>query len=76
MAASPFKSGMKVRQVLPAPEEGHIVDIGIDKVDGERLFLVAWSDEAGNEHQGWYKEAEIEFVAEAPPVEPVAPAAE
>lgn len=77
MAASPFKSGMKVRQVMPKPEEGHIVDIGIDKVDGERLFLVAWTDDEGNTHEGWYKEAEIELMAEEPPAdEPAAPAAE
>lgn len=74
MAASPFKSGMKVRQVMPKPEEGHIVDIGIDKVDGERLFLVAWEDEEGHQHEGWYKEAEIEQIADdAPPAaEPAA----
>lgn len=70
MAGSPFKHGMQVRQVLPKPEEGHIVDIGIDRIDGERLFLVAWTDDAGNEHTGWYKEAEIEIVPAAPVPDP------
>jgi hypothetical protein len=60
MAASKFKNGMKVRQIMPAPEEGHIVDIGIDKESGDRLFLVAWLDGEGNELSGWYKEDEIE----------------
>lgn len=64
MAGSPFKHGMKVRQVLPKPEEGHIVDIGIDRIDGERLFLVGWTDAEGVEHTGWYKENEIELAPE------------
>jgi hypothetical protein len=64
MASSPFKQGMKVRQVLPKPEEGFITDIGIDRVDGERLFLVAWTDADGTEHNGWYKETEIEVSPE------------
>jgi hypothetical protein len=70
MAASKFKSGQKVRQVLPKPEEGNIIDIGIDKVEGERLFLVAWNDGDGNEHSGWYREDELEEVAVEPPAPP------
>lgn len=75
MAGSPFKHGMNVRQVMPKPEEGKIVDIGIDRIDGERLFLVAWEDAEGNEHTGWYKEAEIELVPEVAAA-PTAPASE
>jgi hypothetical protein len=66
MAASKFKTGQKVRQVMPKPEEGHIVDIGIDRVEGERLFLVAWEDKDGQEHQGWYREDELEVAPEEP----------
>lgn len=75
MAASKFKAGQKVRQVMPVPEEGHIIDIGIDKVDGDRLFLVAWIDGEGNEQSGWYKEDEIEMHPDQTPAPAPAPAA-
>lgn len=67
MAASKFTNGMKVRQVMPLPEEGHITDIGIDKESGDRLFLVSNVDAEGVEHTGWYKEDELEV---APPADP------
>ena len=72
MAGSPFKHGMSVQQKLPPPEKGKIIDIGIDRIDGERQFLVAWTDAEGNEHTGWYKENEIEIAPEDPAPEPAA----
>ncbi|MBP8788584.1 MAG: hypothetical protein KBH41_14150 [Azonexus sp.] len=63
MAKSPFKAGDAVRQVMPAPICGVVVDIQIDSVEGDRLYKVEWPDADGDgvAESRFFKEEEIEL---------------
>lgn len=65
------KNGAKVRQVVPAPIEGEVFDVGIDKVSLDRLFYVGWGEKTTDaegavhfEHSRAFREGEIEEVPE------------
>ncbi len=62
MAKSPFKCGDAVRQITPPPVRGVVVDIQIDPVEGDRLFMVEWPDANGDgiAESRFFKEEEIE----------------
>ena len=57
-----FKLGSKVRQIVPAPIEGHIVNFSPDS--DARCFRneVAWVDENGVEHRKVFDDDEIELI--------------
>lgn len=62
MAASPFKSGDRVRQILPAPIVGVVSNITMDPNTGDRLFLVESPDEDGDgiAESRYFREDQIE----------------
>lgn len=65
-----FTAGDKVRQVLPKPFEGIVIDTRL--LDGKPEYLVEWTEtfpEGGSHtHQRWFKdeEGQIEALPDAP----------
>lgn len=63
MAASSFKAGDVVSQIVPAPIVGVVAEVGIDPLSGDRLFKVVWEDANGDgvEESRFFTESEIEL---------------
>ena len=53
-----FKTGSKVRQVLPAPIVGTVEGFSLDQTTGDICALVKWTD-ADGEHSRYFTEAEL-----------------
>ncbi|GEP11827.1 hypothetical protein [Methylobacterium gnaphalii] len=58
--------GDKAR-VRPVIVEGEIIRVKFDEETGAKLVLLGWND-AGEAHERWFSEAELEPVAAAPAV--------
>lgn len=58
-----FKRGDKVVQVIQAPVEGTVGGFSLDQETGDVLVRVDWTDEAGDNHQRFFKKAELTVVA-------------
>jgi hypothetical protein len=58
----PLKNGASVRQVMPAPIAGKVVDAVYDAVSGTFNYLVRWTSAEGHEQSRWFNETEIEEV--------------
>ena len=59
---SNFKKGDSVAQVV-TPIVGTVQGFQVDQETGERLVLVSWTDEAGQEHARYFDESHIAPVA-------------
>lgn len=46
---------VKVKAVVP---QGPVQKLRMDE-DGNFFYLLSWTDESGNNHQRWFKEADL-----------------
>lgn len=56
--ATRFAKDQQVRLIGVIPE-GPVEKFRMDEDTGEILYMVSWTDLAGNEHQRWFKEDEL-----------------
>lgn len=56
-----IKQGALVRQIVPAPIQGRVVDMAVDKEAGMVQYLVEWPNEVAGEapHSVWLLESQI-----------------
>lgn len=57
-----FKLTQQVRQKVPVIQ-GEVIQRRLNEVEDQLEYLVAYTDEAGEAHERWFLEKEIEDVA-------------
>lgn len=58
----PLKKGAAVRQTLPQPISGEVIDAVYDADTGEFRYLVRWTEADGRESSRWFTENEVQEV--------------
>jgi hypothetical protein len=58
----PIALGATVRQIVPAPIEGAVIERNFNESLGEMQYRVESDDGAGNVRSNWFVESQVEAV--------------